>query len=311
MKMSQPLRIDYPPGMGSFVTRRIRNSQLVYANNKPLQDRVLGAMGKYIDKYQPKIYAFTFFGSHDHSLMCFEPKTKSKFFRDLGARTAEAVKRFVPEFGTGTVFERRTSEQAITSDTESHLDRLMYTILQPIAAGLCKDLDDYPGFNSYNYILSGEPLDVGFFNADKYNRARRKNKDVDPELYVEKFQIKFIRVPGCEKMTQQEYASFIQDEFEKRRKLIIEEFDAAGHVWPDVSKLKLTKSTDKAKNPKRSTRHSPRPLVLSVCMERRQEFLNYYFSTLEKFKLASAEFLAGNRNVEFPTGTCIPPGPWC
>ncbi len=52
-----------------------------------------------------KIYAFTLFASHDHSLNDFKPKTKSHFYRDLGARTAEAVKKYVPSFGTGSVFE--------------------------------------------------------------------------------------------------------------------------------------------------------------------------------------------------------------
>jgi len=75
MKMSQPLRIDYPEGNSSFVTRRFRNSQLAYANNNPLETRVLGSLGKYIDKYEATIYAFTIYGSHDHPMMNFKPKT--------------------------------------------------------------------------------------------------------------------------------------------------------------------------------------------------------------------------------------------
>ena len=114
-----------------------------------LEDRVLGSLGKYLNKFGAKVYAFTLFGSHDHSMYDFKPLTKSAFFRDFGARTAEAIKKHMPSFGTGSVFEKRPSEQAITDDKESHLDRLMYTILQPIQAGLCKNLSDYPGFNSY------------------------------------------------------------------------------------------------------------------------------------------------------------------
>ena len=275
MKMSQPLRIDYPEGMSSFVTRRFRNSQLLYANNKGLESRVLGALGKYLKKYDAKIFAFTIFGSHDHPMIQFKPKTKSAFFRDLGARTAEAVKKYVPSFGTGAVFERRPSEQAITDDMESHLDRLMYTILQPIQAGLCKNLSDYPGFNSYKYIISGKSLIVEFFNGAEYRKARRRNKDVDPALFIERFEIIFEKIPGCEHMSQKEYSKFIQDEYNKRREAIIKEFEDKGHVWPSISSLRSTKSTDCAKSPKRSTRESKRPLVLSLCMERRAAFLDY------------------------------------
>ena len=272
MKMSQPLRIDYPEGHSSFVTRRFRNSQLLYVNNSNIEHRVLGSLGKYLAKYDAKIFAFTIFGSHDHPMLQFKPKTKSAFFRDLGARTAEAIKKHIPEFGTGSVFEKRPSEQAVTDDKESHLDRLMYTILQPIQAGFCKNLSDYPGFNSYQYIISGKPLKVEFFNGAEYNKAKRRNKNADPADYTEHYEIIFEKIPGCENMSQKEYSKLIQEEYNKRRETIINEFDAQGHIWPSPESLKRAKSTDFAKKPKRSTRESKRPLVLSLCMERRAAF---------------------------------------
>lgn len=309
--MSQPLRIDYPKGMSSFVTRRFRNSQLAYANNTNLEARVLGSLGKYKEKYGAKIYAFTAFGSHDHPMMNFQPKTKSHFFRDFGARTAEAVKKYVPNFGTGSVFERRPSEQAITDDKDSQLERLMYAIMQPILAGLCKNLSDYPGFNSYKWIVSGKPLEVEFFNGSAFRKAKRRNRFVDPAQFVEKYKIKFEKIPGYEHLSQKEYGKLIQVEYEKRREKIIKEFEAQGHIWPSIASLRKTKSTDCAKNPKRSTRESKRPLVLSLCMERKAAFLNFYFSKLSAFKSASVAYLSGDRHVIFPEGTCIPPGPWC
>ena len=198
MKMSQPLRVDYPEEMSSFITRRIRNSQLVYVNNKPLEARVLGSLGKYLAKYESTIYAFTIFGSHDHPMIKFKPGTKSNFYRDFGARTAEAIKKHVPNFGTGAAFERRPSEQAITADKESHLDRLMYTVLQPIAEGFCKKISDYPGFNSFKYILSGKPLMTEFFKGAEFRRAKRRDKNVDPSQFMQNHPIIFKRLPGFE-----------------------------------------------------------------------------------------------------------------
>jgi hypothetical protein len=307
MKMSQPLRIDYPEGMSSFITRRFRNSQLCYANNKKLEKRVLGSLGKYLHKYQAEIYAYTMFGSHDHPMIQFKPKTKSRFFKDFGARTAEAVKKYVSDFGTGAVMESRAREQAITEDSESHLDRLMYTVMQPILAGLCKNLSDYPGFNSWKYILSGKPLTVEFFKGSEYSRAKKKNPDVDPAKFIEKYHITFKRLPGYEHMKQSEYREMLQKEYERRRLEIIEEYEKKGHVWPSPESLRRTKSTDTARNPKRSDRYSKRPLVLSLCMEAKQAFLDYYFHILEEFKKASTAYLKGDKTVTFPEGTCAPP----
>ena len=70
--------------MPSFVTRRMRNSQLVYAHSA-IQKRVLGPLGNYLKKYNATVYAFCLFGSHDHGLFDFTPRTKSNFFRDLGS----------------------------------------------------------------------------------------------------------------------------------------------------------------------------------------------------------------------------------
>jgi hypothetical protein len=307
MKMSQPLRIDYPKGTSSFVTRRFRNSQLCYCNNKKLEGRVLGSLGKYIHKYKAEIYAFTIFGSHDHKMIDFYPKSKSNFLRDFGARTAEAVKKYVPEFGTGSVMESRAKEQAVTDDTESHLDRLMYTVMQPILAGLCKNLSDYPGFNSFSYILSGKPLEVEFLKGSEYSRAKKKNPDVDPSKFVEKYVIKFKRLPGYENMSQSEYRSMLLKEYERRRLIVIEELEKKGHKWPAVESLRRTLSSDRAKNPKRSERNSFRPLVLSVCLEKRGVFLEYYFSVLIAFKEASKAYLSGDKSVVFPDGTHAPP----
>lgn len=307
MKQSQPLRIDYPKGMSSFVTRRFRNSQLCYANNKKLEHRVLGSLGKYLKKHDADIYAFTIFGSHDHQMIKFKPKTKSAFFRNFGARTAEAVKKFVPDFGTGSVMESRAREQAITEDSESHLDRLMYIVMQPILAGLCRNISDYPGFNSFQYILSGKPLEVEFFNGSKYKKAKKRNPDANPSDYTEKYQILFKRLPGFENITQKEYRKILLEEYDRRRNDIIKNLEDKGHIWPSLESLRKTRSTQRAKNPKRNKENTYQPLVLSVCMEQRKRFLEYYFSILLAFKKASCEYIAGDRKVVFPEGTCAPP----
>ena len=63
--LSQPLRVDFEDGVASFITRHMRNSQLVYAHSA-IQKRVLGSLGKYLKKYNATVYAFCLFGSNDH-----------------------------------------------------------------------------------------------------------------------------------------------------------------------------------------------------------------------------------------------------
>lgn len=310
MKCSQPLRVDYEEGVASFVTRRARNSQLVFANNKRLEDRVLGSLGKYLEKYQTSIYGLCLFGSHDHNLLAFQPGTKSKFFRDFGARTAEAVKKYVTNFGEGSVLGARTSEQAVPPEANGYLESIMYIALQPIAAGLCKNLSDYPGFNCFHHLVTGKPLEVEFFNGAAFNKANKTKKKADPENFIERYTINFARIPGYETMTQKEYAAFLNKEFERRRKEIISQFEQKGYKWPAPSSLRMVKPTERARKPKKSVRNGFRPLVICKCPIRKQAFLDWYFAKLETYRGASTKYLAGVQDAIFPSGTNKPPGPF-
>ena len=311
MKQSQTIRMHFPEGIGSFVTRRMRNSQLVYSN-PAIQKRVLGALGKYVHKFDVTVYAFCFFGSHDHALYDFKMGTKSPFFRDLGSRTAEAVKKNIPSFGGGSVLEKRTSELAVPPEADGHLNAILYILLQPVAAGLCKDLTDYPGFSCLPYLISGKPLKVEFINGSAYQRAKAKSKNgkVDASNYTEEYEITFARIPGYEDMSQEEYGKFLMDRLNKRRQEIIDEFDKSGYKWPKPEVLYRTRSTDCAKHPKKSKRGGFHPLIICRCGERTKQFLEWYFSIVEQYRIASKKYLSGDRNAIFPIGTIKPPGPF-
>ena len=311
MKQSQPIRMHFPEGVGSFVTRRIRNSQLAYAN-PAIQRRVLGALGKYVHKFNVTVYAFCFFGSHDHALYEFDIGTKSPYFRDLGSRTAESIKKNIPGFGGGSVFEKRTSEQAVPPDADGFLDAVLYILLQPVAAGLCKELSDYPGFSCLPYLISGKPLKVEFINGSAYQRAKAKSKDgkVDPAKFIEEYEITFARIPGYEHMSQEDYGKFLIDRVNKRRLEIIAEFDKNGYKWPKKEVICRTRATDCAKNPKKSERGGFHPLIMCKCCEAVQQFLKWHFSIVEQYKIASKKYLAGDLTAQFPIGTIKPPGPF-
>ena len=311
MKQSQPIRAHFPDGIASFVTRRMRNSQLVYTNSA-IQHRVLGALGKYVHKFNVTVYGFCFFGSHDHALYELKEGTKSAFFRDLGSRTAEAVKKNIPSFGGGSVLEKRTSEQAVPPEADGYLNAILYIILQPVAAGLCKDLSDYPGFSCLPYLISGKPLKVEFINGSSYQRAKAKSKNgkVDPAKYIEEYEITFARIPGYEHMSQEEYGKFLLDRVNARRQEIIEEFEREGYKWPKLGIIHRAKPTDRARNPKKSEQGSFYPLIMCKCPVSTKQFLDWYLDLVEKYKIASKKYLAGDRNAHFPVGTIKPPGPF-
>ena len=101
------------------------------------------------------------------------------------------------------------------------------------------------------------------------------------------------------------------EKLEEKRLKIVKEFKKKGHVFMTKAKLKSVSPLSFAKNPKKSSRFTKRPLVLTKCSEARKAFLEWYFSIYYQYKEACRKYLAGVVDVEFPIGTYRPPGLCC
>ncbi|MFN8392999.1 MAG: hypothetical protein U0136_22080 [Bdellovibrionota bacterium] len=305
---SQPLRIENPK-YGSFVTARAINSQLWFVNNRPLEIFMLGYLAKYRDKYESKLYAFVMQGNHYHHVSQFPGCNRAAFQRDLGSRFADAVKRYVPEFQGGPLFERRYSAEALVY-SEDIEEQFFYAALQPVHSGLCEFVEDYPGYNSFHDAIWGKERTVQVFRHGEYNECKRYNRNIKRKDFIDEHTLRYDRLPGYEHMTQREYAEMMLKKFEERRQVLVAEWKAKGHVFPTRKQLERTEPGTRPKKTKKSKRDSKRPLALSKRLSTLKEYREEYFPILAEYKLASERYLRGERDVVFPPGTYRPPGPF-
>jgi hypothetical protein len=309
MKQSQPLRVENPE-YASFGTVRTINSALWFVKNSTLEDRILGYLGKYQEGHKATLYAFVFSGSHYHPLTHFPESNRASFYRDLNARAAEAVHALVPRFAGGPLVERRYSEQAVPKTLEDLEEKFFYCALQPVHEGLCERISDYPGYNSFHDAICGTKRKVAVVDHAKLNSRRRYNPSVPVQDFITEYELEYARLPGYEHLSQAEYKELMLKKLEKRRVKAVNEFKAKGHRFMSKEELKAVIPGTLAKNPKKSKRNDPRPLIVTTCLEAKKEFLAWYFGIVAWYKRASAEYLAGNSSVEFPPGTYKPPGPF-
>ena len=75
-------------------------------------------------------------------------------------------------------------------------------------------------------------------------KDKSHNKKTDPSDFIEKDEIKFARIPGCENMAQQEYDRFTIQTFNKMRQELIDAFEKRGYTWSSKESIKRTKPTD-------------------------------------------------------------------
>jgi len=220
--MSQPLRIE-DIDVASFGTSRAIRSRLWFINNKALEQHILGYLAKYKEKYRVKAFAFAFFGSHYHLLSQFTQRNRASFYRDFNARIAEAVRRFVPNYIGGPLFERRYSEQAIPC-AEDVVNKFFYCALQAVNSGLVKNISDYPGYNSFTDSVYERARKYKVVDWGKYNAARRYNPEVSIEDYTEEYELTFERLPNYQKLSPKEYRKKMMAELKERQKKALRDF---------------------------------------------------------------------------------------
>jgi hypothetical protein len=308
MSQSQPLRIENPD-LGSFATARTQNSKLWFANNKALENQTLGYLAKYQQKYNVTLYAKVFQGNHFHIAAKFPNCNRAQFYRDYNARVAQAVKRHVVAFPGGTLFERRYSEQALPLNEDIE-DRFFYCALQPVHAGLCERIGDYPGYNSFDDAVSGRRRKYSFVNWAAFNEAKRNNQNSKIKDFTESYTLKFERLPGYEDLSHKEYKVLMYKKLEERRLKIVREWRKKGHQFLTKHQLRKIRAGTLPKTTKKSERYSKRPLVLTKCTEAKKLFLEWYFSVYHQYKNAVKKYLLGDVNAKFPPGTYKPPGPF-
>ena len=304
-KQSQPLRIE-SPDYGSFGTSRCINSRLWFVNNKPLEGRILGYLAKYKEEYKTNLYAYVNSGNHNHLVARFPGYNRGGFYRDLNARTAEAVRALVPEFEGGPLFERRYSEQALPLEEDIE-EYFFYCALQPINAGLCEHLSDYPGYNSFHDAICGVKRKVKVVNYSEFRSYQRYDRNVSIEEFTTYYNLEYDRLPGYEHLSQKEYKKLMLKKLEERRLKLATAWKAKGHIFPGKEFLLKVRAGSKPKTTKKSTLTSKRPLVLTKSLEAKQAFLEWYFGIYQAYKAASAAYLAGEEFVKFPPCTYKPP----
>jgi REP element-mobilizing transposase RayT len=300
---SQPLRWECPD-LIQLITCRTINSALWFLNNKPLEDRILAYLAKYVEKHQVELYGFVFLGNHYHMLARFPKGNRAVFFKNFNARVAESVRFNVPEFRGGPLFDRRYTPQPLPTDYDV-LHYFKYCALQPVSAGLTERISEYPGYNSFSDAILGRAKTYKLFNFGKYNAAKRYNPNVKIQDFVDNHILRYKKLPEFESLSRNDYSRLLFNEIEQNRLELVKSRKEAGKSFVGVQILRRVKAGSFPHNTKKG---GIRPLVLSFCKEAKAQYLNLYFAIVEDYRKAVEKYFAGDFNVEFPPGTYRPPG---
>lgn len=290
----------------AFTTSRCKHSELWFANNRKFQNCVLALIAKYSEMYNVMLYAIAIEGSHVHFLADYPDENCSEFKRTLNSMIARNAPRYCVKYHNYKFWERRYSKELVPHHPDDMIEKFLYTVLQPVKDGLVEKLSEYPGYNCMLDAIQGKVRKYELVNWTTYNRAKRGRKEVDIKDHTEEYTLKFKKIPGLEHLSLREYEEYISSKVEERRQKLVQERKDEGKGFVGRRHLLHVEPGTKAKNPKKSTRFSFRPRVHSVCPERREEAMRFYFKCLDDFKKASRKFRDGSIDTDFPSGMYRP-----
>lgn len=298
---SQPLRVETPESV-VLITIRTINSALWFVNNETLERHILAYLAKYVEKYGAILYAVCIQGSHIHLVIQFPNANRADFMRDLGARIAEGVRMYVPQFIGGPLLERRYTSQMLPqrNDVEYYF---CYSALQAVADGLTQKISDYPGYNSLHDALSGITRTYKLVRWGDYHARKRYNDSVPIKDFTDEHQLSFARLPGYEDMPQKAYAKLLMEKVEAKRQEELKPWLEKKHRFMSKAQLQQVVPGTLPQKPKTGTM---RPIVLCACQETRKKVLHWYFGVVRAYREASRRFRAGELDVKFPPMTYKP-----
>jgi len=169
--MGRPLRRQ-APGQYYLVTSRCHQARFFLRPDTKLNLAVLEWLTRAQHQFPDlRILAVCVLSNHLHLVVHDQKGQLAAWASYFLGNLARAVNRLRGR--TGACFERRYSAEPILDD-EALVDRLVYTVTNPVAAGLCSWTDRWPGVVLFAHGTRQEEIPVSWTDRDQERRERAR-----------------------------------------------------------------------------------------------------------------------------------------
>jgi hypothetical protein len=156
---------QYVPGQIRFATRRTVGGQFLLLPDETMEQIAGYCTGLAVRASRVEIYSASWMATHNHNVFGDPRARATAFYRTLNQNTTKCRNRQLVEYEhnpwggerRGTLWDAQEAGGPKLLDYASVLEKIVYTCLNPVAAGLVRHPDDYPGFQILPRQL-GEPL---------------------------------------------------------------------------------------------------------------------------------------------------------
>ena len=156
------------PGSIWMLSRRCSERRFFLKPCKRTRDIFLYALALYATRYQIQIHAFCVMSNHFHLALTDTLGRLPEFARDFHALLARAMNHSLRR--VESLWDRDSYSGVRLIGPHDVLDKLVYVLANPVAAGLVRRASEWPGAWSDPELIGGKPLKIrrpeGFFDEE-------------------------------------------------------------------------------------------------------------------------------------------------
>ncbi len=288
----RPLRLKDGTKFRLITIRTVR-AELWLTPSSNMAKIIGGILARYQEFCAVELYAYCVLGNHMHLLVRAPKENLDEYFENVNREISRRVnwkhKR------EGSLWGRRYDAHEVLSEDDL-LEAFLYVTTNPTRHGLLRHSLNWKGLNSYKQSLNGKDRRFSFYH---YSQIQEGGKPL-----VTTHGLTLTPLPQYASLSQKKRGTELKQLLTERENQIAEERESKGQGFAG---MELISDEFVPGERPRNVSRSRRPACYTKCAELRRQFKEMMRALRDKYNEASALFRFGDRSVEFPEHTYLPP----
>ena len=308
--MSRSLRFVPAPGTLVEVTTRTVHGRLLLKPTPPINQAVLGVLGRAQRLYGMVVHLAVVLSNHYHLLVApTDAQQLAEFMGFVNSNIAREVGRLVE--WKEKFWSRRYQGIVVSDEVMAQLGRLEYFLANCVKENLVEQPHEWPGIHCVRTLIEGQRLEGVWFDRTAYYRAQRRRKASDPPVQESDFKttefLELAPLPCLANLDAAQQRDLIQSTIEK---IVATAAAARGVKGTMVLGAARLQRQHPHTQPNR-IKKSPAPRFHAYAAAVRRALRDAYSAFVATYRIAAEKLRGGDRGAHFPEG-CFPPAlPFC
>ena len=308
--MSRSLRYVPSPGTLVEVTTRTIHGRLLLGPSPPINQAVLGVLGRAQRLYGMVVHLVVVLSNHYHLLLApADAQQLADFMGFVNSNIAREVGRLVD--WKEKFWGRRYQGIVVSDEVAAQLGRLEYFLANSVKEQLVESTLEWPGVHCARALIETRKLEGTWFDRTAYSRAQKRRKASAPPIRESDYQttevLELTPLPFLANLDPAQRRGLIESLIGKIAT------EAAAHRQ-EKGAMALGAATVKKLHPHTRPnrfKRSPAPRFHACAVAVQKALRDAYSAFAAAFRAASERLRGGDRGTLFPAG-CFPPAlPFC